>query len=539
MGVPTEWWEEYGWSECTPSDRRLLKEQIGREPRSVLAVARRCRYGSPQVIVNNPLPLEEDGRPRPFPTLFWLTCSHLVSGVSALEAEGWIGTVRERLRTDQGLARAMSRAHADHAAMRLALGDHVAIRELRARAPEQHRVLAETGVGGIVASDGVKCLHTHLADYLGRRHRTVRDGSSRDSGVNRIGAMTAELLLQRGVDLDGNAGCRGCPAGAVCNALRSERRPVTAIDIGSNSIRLLRCVWNETTPQQSAGWAVEERRRVTTRLGAGSGFGEALSEEAVSRSLAALKEFAAARGAGEVAPVAGATAAVRRSARPGAFLRRLWEETGISAPVIAEEDEARLAFLGAVKGLGRLETGGECAVLDIGGGSTEVAFGTSMSEATQRTSLPIGAVVGKEHFLLGDPASDRELQALRRSVSSLIDSKLTESVQRDAGCRVIAVGGTATSAAAVHLGLEVYDPDLVHGTVLKTGAVGEMLQQLAALDLEKRRLVKGLEPERADVIVAGLVVLQTLLERLNADSVIVSEADVLQGLLWENFGPHV
>lgn len=198
--------QEYGWTECSREDLARLSEQMGRTPQGVLAVARRCRYGTPQVIVNDPLPVIRGAR-RPFPTLFWLTCPYLVRAVGALEAQGWIGTMRQRLSESPSAARAMQRAHRAHAALRLRVGDPAELEGLRRRAPRQYAVLAETGVAGMRAVDGVKCLHTHLADYLGRGAQVrAREGEA----VNVIGAWTAQLLAERGVDLAGSPDCPGC-----------------------------------------------------------------------------------------------------------------------------------------------------------------------------------------------------------------------------------------------------------------------------------------------------------------------------------------
>src|SRR5690606_36272105 len=131
------------WSPCTGRDHDVLRRQLGRVPRGVLAVARRCRYGAPQVIVSDPLPREEDGRIRPFPTLFWLTCPYLVRAVGGLESQGHIAALQERLRTEPALANEMAAAHRRHAQLRLAVADPGTLAAVRQGAPEQYRVVAE------------------------------------------------------------------------------------------------------------------------------------------------------------------------------------------------------------------------------------------------------------------------------------------------------------------------------------------------------------------------------------------------------------
>ncbi len=535
LSLSGAWIAEYGWSACTDRDVDLLEVQMGRRPHGVLAVALRCRYGSPQVIVNDPAPTTDAGVRRPFPTLFWLSCAHLVSAVSALESEGWVAKMRRRLLEDEQLARAMEDAHREYAALRLAMCDPQAVEQMKRKAPQQYRVLAESGVAGIVAADGVKCLHTHLADYLGRRGRT---GDHATSAVNPIGRMTAQLLLERGVDLKGSVACQGCPHEDVCRALRVQRRALTVIDIGSNSLRLLKGVWSAGEGEERLSeWVAQDRRRATTRLGARGADGEALGEEAVARSIDVLDSFSGSFSPQDPAPVAVATAAVRRSARGGEFLLRVWETTRISAPILSEEDEARLSFLGAVKGLASLKRDNVCVVIDVGGGSTEVAFGWGSGVATERISLPIGAVVAADEYLSTDPPRGVELRRLQEALDAMIPVQLGGDPEDGRPRRVIAVGGTATTAVAIHQQMVDYDPERVHAAVLETEALATMTAALAQMPFADRRRVTGLEPERADVIVAGLLILHTLLVRLAASSVIVSESDILQGLLWENFGP--
>lgn len=534
------------WSPCTERDLDVLHRQLGRAPRGVLAVARRCRYGAPQVIVSDPLPRSEDGKVRPFPTLFWLSCPYLIKAVGGLESQGHIAAFQERLRVDPAFAREMAAAHRRYAQLRLAVADPAVLHAVRHEAPEQYRVIAERGVAGIAAADGVKCLHTHLADYLGRG--AGQGGGTAEPGVNPVGRAVCELLLARGVDLAGSPACRAC-AHAGRPAPR-DGEPVAAIDIGSHSVRLWlgRSARRDGSGKRPGGWQVTRRRRALTRLGAGAathesqGDGVALSAGAVQATLEALAAFARECRAVGATPVAAATAAVRRARDGGAFLRRVFEETGISAPLVSGEEEASLAFLGAVRSLPAAAGGGEaadglCAVVDVGGGSTEVAVGSPGGDVLARASVPLGAVQATEAFRLGAPADPGQVAKVRSEARRQIEQAeaLSSVLDEYPLSRVIAVGGTATSLAAVKLGLTRYEPERVHGTRLGAGELAQLVDRLAGLDLEARRQVPGLEPERADVIVAGGAVLCGVLAALGTERFTVSEADILEGLLWRTY----
>lgn len=520
-------YEAWGWTPVTQDDLQSLKEQLGREPRSVIAVAARCRCGKPQVIVNRPLSPDESGRWTIFPTLFWLTSPYLVREVSVLEAAGWIGRLRRQLK-DSKIARAMHASHAATAQLRLRLVTPEEVEALREASPGQYQVLVESGVAGMRAFDGVKCLHAHLADYLGR-------SKANPDAVNPIGRAVAELLLSRGVDLKGDC-------------LPASGR-VAAIDVGSNSVRLFVGEW------QAADKAQGPRPRLEpvhcdlemTRLAAGvtrkveedAETGGRLPEAAVEKTLAALARFSEqAAELGAAAPVGGATAAVRDAADGGEFLVQIWEETGLSVPLLAAEREAELAFLGVLRGLEQ-QGPHALAVVDVGGRSTEIVIGDASGEILWKGSFPLGAVRLTEACVTTDPIAPQELDAMRKKAQAVLvqaEEAWKALGQRPEPLGVAAVGGTATTLAAIGLGLETYDPSAVHQSAWKLDDVTELIQRLAAMPLKERRRVTGLQPERADVIVAGLVILEQSLFALQRQSFWVSETDLLQGLLWSRLG---
>ncbi|HLT57783.1 MAG: DUF501 domain-containing protein [Limnochordales bacterium] len=174
-------------------DERVIARQLGRRPRPVTGICRRCRYGYPQVAATAPAS-RRNGRWDLFPTVYWLTCPLLARAISRLEAEGWIARYEERLAQDPEFAAAMQAAHKAAAADRVGRVPPAWREELAREHPRQWRALSETGVAGIRSQTGVKCLHAHFADYIGR-------------GDNPIGQGVYRQLVAEGIPLDGTDAC--------------------------------------------------------------------------------------------------------------------------------------------------------------------------------------------------------------------------------------------------------------------------------------------------------------------------------------------
>lgn len=513
--------ERFGWAPPRQGDLEALREQIGREPKAVLAVARRCHYGKPLVVVNDPVPPAGEGVDL-FPTLFWLTCPYLAQKTGALEAEGWIGRLRERQSQERGWAEHMARVHRRQAELRLSLADPGRLARLRAEAPGKYEVVASSGVGGARYLSGVKCLHAHLADYLART--TPQTVSDPGEPVNLVGRESARMLLERGVDLMGSPSCAACRRASLSEA------KVAAVDIGSNSVRL---------------WVGEMRRPpkevcrglVTTRLGAGAARGGRLEPGAMDATVEALKRFAAkARQVGAAAAAGAATQAVRSAANGGELLVRVWEEAGLSVPAVSGDEEAELSYAGVLRALpeGLEVEEGRLLVIDVGGGSTELVAGDFRGDIADRTSVPLGAVSLTGRFLEGERVAPGALEALVAHVREEA-SGLGERFAAGGG-PVVATGGTATSLAAVAQELAAYDPEKVHGYLLDLGELKGLLSRLAGLPLAERKALPGLDPRRAEIIVAGAAILAVLLETVGAPRCVVSEADLLHGLAWRLAG---
>ncbi len=300
-----------------------------------------------------------------------------------------------------------------------------------------------------------------------------------------------------------------------------------AIDVGTNSVRLLVAEVPDV-PRAGAIPALRPLARdiAITRLGEALDAGGPLRPEAAARTAAAVAAFAArAASLGVPHPVVVGTYALRAARNPEEFLGRL----PFPVRVLTEHEEARLGFRGALRGLG-IRTS-RTLVVDIGGGSVELTVGTPQ-EVMESRSLPLGCVVLTRRFLAGDPPAAREVSALRRHVGRLLDPFLAR--LRTQRFRFVGVGGTITTMAALSQRLTPYDPDRVHGFRLSRTTIADLTAALLARPLADRRRLAGLQPERADVIPAGALVLEHLVVALRRRSLVVSEADLLWALVLDH-----
>jgi exopolyphosphatase / guanosine-5'-triphosphate,3'-diphosphate pyrophosphatase len=303
---------------------------------------------------------------------------------------------------------------------------------------------------------------------------------------------------------------------------------VAVADIGTNSTRLL-------IADVGDGGRVHEvdRRSVVTRLGEGVDASGRLGDAAQARVLAALDDYARAIDAhGCDVRVAVLTSAVRDAANGPEFTALVRDRYGFDARTLSGDEEARLTYLGATAGRSRDDV--SRVVIDIGGGSTEFVVGHG-DEAGFHASVQAGVVRHTERHLAGDPPRPEELEALADDVRGLISDALPAGVRRQPQA-AIAVAGTATSAAAIDLALDPYDPHQVEGHRLSLARLGEMLSSLAAKPLAERRQVVGLHPDRAPTIVAGIVILSAALRCFGLDGTEVSEHDILWGVVLDANG---
>jgi exopolyphosphatase / guanosine-5'-triphosphate,3'-diphosphate pyrophosphatase len=297
---------------------------------------------------------------------------------------------------------------------------------------------------------------------------------------------------------------------------------VAAIDVGTNSTRLL------VAEEAAGGPRPLDRRTKITRLGEGVDRRRLLDPEALRRTLAVVAEYAATCGeyAVDELRVTG-TSAVRDARNRSDFFEGVRKLTGRDPELLSGETEARTTFLGTVSDLSE---GLSVLVVDIGGGSTELIYGVDRPE--RLVSMDIGCVRMLEKHLASDPPGPEELKALRADVRARLDEvKRQLDIPREV--RLVGVAGTVTQLATLKAGLPVHDPEVSHHMGLTHGDVRMMARRLESLDYEKRRRIKGLDPGRADVIVAGIEILLAVMEVFDAPEVLVSEKDILDGLVLE------
>lgn len=294
---------------------------------------------------------------------------------------------------------------------------------------------------------------------------------------------------------------------------------MAVIDIGTNSTRLLIA--------DVDGHEIDEIHRESrvTRLGRGVDYSGQLSADGIEAVCAAIADYMVLIREEEAGtPKVIATSAVRDAENRDAFVAELRERFAINADVIDGDQEANFTYLGTVSGRGGNEN---LLVVDIGGGSTEMIIGQGPNP-TFHTSLQAGVVRHTERLLTGDPPGSAELEALAKDIGKLVSAAL-EGVTLPVIDRAIAVAGTPSSLAAIDLELEPYDPEAVEGHRLPLRTVQWWLSRLASMPLEERQKVPGLHPDRAQAIVAGVVILIEIMRTFDLLEVEVSEHDILYG----------
>lgn len=295
---------------------------------------------------------------------------------------------------------------------------------------------------------------------------------------------------------------------------------LAALDIGTNTVLLLIAELREGKLQP-----IVERATIT-RLGKGVDASGHLAPEAVERTLACVRDYARVIGEAGVERVAAVgTSALRDAAEGASFLDAAEGVLGTRPRVIDGLEEADLAFRGALSGLPAPE---RVLVFDVGGGSTEVIRGRCQPEPAVESavSLAIGSVRLHERHLRSDPPAASEIAAARHDTRAALAS-----APAPGGLPIVGVAGTVTTLAAVEFGLSEYDPARVHGQRLARSAVRALADRLARMTLAERRQLPGLEPGRADVIVAGAEIVASVLEWSGQDVLLVSDRGVRWGLV--------
>lgn len=282
-----------------------------------------------------------------------------------------------------------------------------------------------------------------------------------------------------------------------------------AIDVGTNSVRLLIAEYE----RKGINYVYKDLK--TTRLGEGVAETGYLQEKAIQRTVDALAEFQDVIRKLNVTKMRAVATSAAREAANGELLIKEAGEKGIKLEIISGKEEAELSFKGAISDQ---ETNSNQLVVDIGGGSTEIIYCLSGQVLTSSTKA--GAVRCTEGNW-----SEAQIMAAFQPV--------LEKIRLLPGNELIGVGGTITSLAAIDQKLGKYDPDLIHGYKLGIERVRTIRKELAGLPLAERRQVKGLQPARADIIVAGIDILLAIMSGLGQQLITVSEKDILDGIILE------
>jgi exopolyphosphatase/guanosine-5'-triphosphate,3'-diphosphate pyrophosphatase len=301
-------------------------------------------------------------------------------------------------------------------------------------------------------------------------------------------------------------------------------RRYAAIDVGTNSVKL-----HVGELLDDGEWRTVADRSEITRLGEGVHETGRLGEEPLRRTVDAIAELAhqARREGAETIVVLG-TAGLRQAANSDEFLNAARERAGVDVEVVSGEEEARLSYLAAAEALSMGE--GKVGVFETGGGSSQFTFGEG-GHVEERFSLDLGAVSVTERFGLDRAVDEATVTAVRAEIASQLGA-LEGRPPLDV---LVGIGGAITNLAGVQLGLERYEPGRVRGLELEAEEVDRQIELYRTRDAEERRSIRGLQPKRAEVILAGACIVRTVLAALGRDSLTVSDQGLRHGVLFERF----
>ena len=302
--------------------------------------------------------------------------------------------------------------------------------------------------------------------------------------------------------------------------MRTPERFAT-IDVGTNTVLLL------VAERRGGTFEPLLERADITRLGRGVDATGRLDPAAIRETVAVLGAYArAARELGAPVVACVATSAARDAANGAEFFAAARAEAGLVPEIIPGDEEARLVWTSAWRDFGR--PGEPLGVLAVGGGSTELSFGDG-PQPRERASLQVGAVRLTERHVRGDPPPAEEVEAVRAAAREALRPLFAMGLPRRG--RLVGVAGTVTTLAAVEQALPAYDAARVHGSTLSLGAVERLVGTFAALGVRERAALPGMEPKRADVILAGALVVAEAMRATGFDQLTVSDRGVRWGLL--------
>ena len=299
---------------------------------------------------------------------------------------------------------------------------------------------------------------------------------------------------------------------------------LAAIDIGTNSVHMI-----VVRVRADLSFEVIDREKEMVRLGAGGLDGKSLTDAAMSAALLALAKFrriAESHGVDEI--LAAATSATREAENGPEFLARIAEETGVRPRVISGTEEARLVHLAAVYGVDVMH--GPAVVIDIGGGSVEITLGDAEHLALGR-SFKLGVIRMTERFVTSDPLTSRDERKMVQFVNRQIDDYATEIVAAGFD-RVVGTSGTILSLGTMAAHAEFgHAPGEIRNLRIPARQIHRLRKQVVSLGLQQRLKLPGLEPKRSDIVVAGAVLLDTILRRLGAADITLCDLALREGLV--------
>ena len=297
------------------------------------------------------------------------------------------------------------------------------------------------------------------------------------------------------------------------------------IDVGTNSVK-----FNISERRDDGSWHTVVDRAEITRLGEGLDKTGEINPEAMERTVSAIAGMAAeAKEKGVTALAAVGTEGMRVAHNSGQFIDAVEKRCGVKIEVIPGDEEGRLAYIAVKSGLGLAE--GSLVIFDTGGGSSQFTFGHG-STVDDRFSVNVGAVRFTADYHLDGIVSPEQLHAALDAIATDL-SRLDGRPSPDA---LVGMGGANTNLAAVKHKMAKYDPDVIQGSVLEKSEVERQIELYRTTSLDDRGKIVGLQPKRADVILAGACIVKTVMDKLGKDKMSISDRGLRHGLLVDRFG---
>ena len=382
----------------------------------------------------------------------------------------------------------------------------------------------------VPAADGLRTVTVHK-----RRVRyTIGGCVSELSDVSAAGKETSTVAIEsedaaaviaavRSIGL-GDYVNTSYPRGLV-DLIDGAPQRFAVIDVGTNSIK-----FHLAERHADGTWKTLADRSEVTRIGEGLEDSGEIGPEPLERAataIAGMVDEARSHDARAIAAVG--TAGLRMAGNQRAVIDAIRDRAGVTIEVIPGDEESRLAYLAVKNGIGL--AAGSLVVFDTGGGSSQFTFGQG-DRVDERFSVDVGAVRFTERFGLDGVVSPEVL----REALDAIAADLSSLDGRPTPDALVGMGGAITNIAAVKHELTTYDPDVVQGTILDRAEIDRQIERYRSRDAEARRQIVGLQPKRAEVILAGACIVRTVMDKLGRDDLTVSDRGLRHGLLVERFG---